>query len=65
MSRSLKKGPYVDERLLAKLAKVKRGEKTISKLTIKTQQEADDLVKNLQNAVYKIEKVEKKNEFRC
>ncbi|MFA4872223.1 MAG: 30S ribosomal protein S19 [Patescibacteria group bacterium] len=31
MSRSLKKGPYVDERLLAKLAKVKRGEKTIIK----------------------------------
>ena len=27
MSRSLKKGPYIDERLLAKLAKLKPGEK--------------------------------------
>jgi len=32
MSRSLKKGPYIDERLLAKLSKVKRGDK----VTIKT-----------------------------
>lgn len=31
MSRSLKKGPYVDERLLAKLSKVKRGDKVIIK----------------------------------
>ncbi|MFH0874253.1 MAG: 30S ribosomal protein S19 [Candidatus Komeilibacteria bacterium] len=29
MARSLKKGPYVDERLLAKLAKVKSGSKEI------------------------------------
>lgn len=32
MSRSLKKGPYLDERLLAKVAKLKAGDKT----TIKT-----------------------------
>lgn len=32
MSRSLKKGPYIDERLLAKIAKLKAGDKT----TIKT-----------------------------
>ncbi len=31
MSRSLKKGPYIDERLLAKLSKVKRGDKVIIK----------------------------------
>lgn len=31
MSRSLKKGPYVDQRLLEKLAKVKKGEKVIIK----------------------------------
>ncbi|HEX9664228.1 MAG TPA: 30S ribosomal protein S19 [Patescibacteria group bacterium] len=31
MSRSLKKGPYVDEKLLKKMSKVKRGEKTIIK----------------------------------
>lgn len=29
MSRSLKKGPYVDERLIKKIQKVKRGEQTI------------------------------------
>jgi small subunit ribosomal protein S19 len=31
MSRSLKKGPYVDERLLKKIAKLRAGEKTIIK----------------------------------
>lgn len=31
MSRSLKKGPYVDERLLRKVANLKPGEKTIIK----------------------------------
>ncbi|MEI6627116.1 MAG: 30S ribosomal protein S19 [bacterium] len=31
MSRSLKKGPYVDERLLAKIAKVKKGDKSVIK----------------------------------
>ncbi len=31
MSRSSKKGPYIDERLLAKVAKVKRGDKVIIK----------------------------------
>ncbi|MBI2587759.1 30S ribosomal protein S19 [Candidatus Azambacteria bacterium] len=31
MARSLKKGPYVDERLLKKLARLKAGEKTIVK----------------------------------
>ncbi|MDD4994991.1 MAG: 30S ribosomal protein S19 [Patescibacteria group bacterium] len=31
MSRSLKKGPYVDERLLAKVAKLKPGDKTVIK----------------------------------
>ncbi len=29
MSRSLKKGPYVDEKLLKKVAKMKSGEKTV------------------------------------
>lgn len=31
MSRSLKKGPYVDERLLKKLSNVKRGDKVVIK----------------------------------
>jgi len=31
MSRSLKKGPYINERLLAKLRKLKPGDKTIVK----------------------------------
>ncbi|MDO8490271.1 MAG: 30S ribosomal protein S19 [bacterium] len=31
MSRSLKKGPYVDERLMKKLSKVRVGEKTLIK----------------------------------
>lgn len=31
MSRSLKKGPYIDERLIKKLSKVKLGDKTIIK----------------------------------
>ena len=31
MSRSLKKGPYVSERLLKKLSRIKRGDKTIIK----------------------------------
>ncbi|MEA2113714.1 MAG: 30S ribosomal protein S19 [Patescibacteria group bacterium] len=31
MSRSLKKGPYVDERLLKKIGKLKLGDKTIIK----------------------------------
>lgn len=31
MSRSLKKGPYVDERLLKKIANLKAGDKTIIK----------------------------------
>ena len=31
MSRSLKKGPYVDQKLMAKIAKVKKGEKVVIK----------------------------------
>ncbi len=31
MSRSLKKGPYIDDRLLKKVAKLKKGDKTIIK----------------------------------
>lgn len=31
MSRSLKKGPYINERLLAKLAKLKPGDRTVLK----------------------------------
>jgi len=31
MSRSLKKGPYVDEKLMKKISKLKAGEKTIVK----------------------------------
>lgn len=31
MSRSLKKGPYVDQKLLKKIAKLKAGEKTVIK----------------------------------
>jgi len=31
MSRSLKKGPYVDEKLLKKISRVKRGEKIVIK----------------------------------
>ena len=31
MSRSLKKGPYVDEKLLKKVAKMKSGDKTVIK----------------------------------
>lgn len=31
MSRSLKKGPFVDQKLIAKLAKYKKGEKTLIK----------------------------------
>ena len=31
MSRSLKKGPYVDEKLLKKISKIKSGEKTVIK----------------------------------
>ncbi len=31
MSRSLKKGPYVDEKLLKKISKVKQGDKTVIK----------------------------------
>ncbi|MFZ6014878.1 MAG: 30S ribosomal protein S19 [Patescibacteria group bacterium] len=31
MSRSLKKGPYIDEKLLAKAAKIKPGEKIVIK----------------------------------
>jgi len=31
MSRSLKKGPYIDERLLKKIANVKRGDKIVIK----------------------------------
>ena len=31
MSRSLKKGPYVNEKLLKKLSKIKQGDKTIIK----------------------------------
>ena len=31
MSRSLKKGPYVDERLLKKISTLKKGDKTIIK----------------------------------
>lgn len=31
MSRSLKKGPYVDERLMAKVKKLKIGDKTVIK----------------------------------
>lgn len=39
---------------------IKQSEKTISKLTIKTQKEADDLMKDLKGAKYQIEKVEKR-----
>lgn len=31
MSRSLKKGPYVDEKLVAKIQKLKKGDKTVIK----------------------------------
>jgi small subunit ribosomal protein S19 len=31
MSRSLKKGPYIDEKLIKKLARLKKGDKTIVK----------------------------------
>ncbi|MEK7653234.1 MAG: 30S ribosomal protein S19 [Patescibacteria group bacterium] len=31
MSRSLKKGPYVDEKLLKKMAKIKKGDKVVIK----------------------------------
>jgi len=31
MSRSLKKGPYVDEKLLKKISRIKRGDKVIIK----------------------------------
>jgi len=31
MARSLKKGPWVDEKLIAKVAKTKKGEKTVIK----------------------------------
>ncbi|MCK4453988.1 30S ribosomal protein S19 [Candidatus Parcubacteria bacterium] len=31
MSRSLKKGPYVDQKLLKKISKIKKGDKTIIK----------------------------------
>lgn len=31
MSRSLKKGPYIDEKLLKKVAKLKSGDKTVIK----------------------------------
>ncbi len=31
MSRSLKKGPYIDEKLLKKISKLKKGDKTIIK----------------------------------
>ena len=31
MSRSLKKGPYIDEKLLKKVAKLKMGDKTVIK----------------------------------
>jgi len=43
---------------LAKL--VKKDEKTIPKLGIKTQKEADEIVKDLKGAEYKVKKVEKK-----
>ncbi len=39
---------------------IKYGEKAISKLTVTTQKEADDILKTLQNAKYTIEKVEKR-----
>ena len=32
MSRSLKKGPYIDEKLLKKISKFKKGDKTIIKI---------------------------------
>ncbi len=31
MSRSLKKGPYIDQRLLTKISKLKQGDKTVVK----------------------------------
>lgn len=31
MSRSIKKGPYVDQRLIEKMSKVRRGDKTVVK----------------------------------
>ena len=44
MSRSLKKGPYIDQRLLEKLAKVKKGEKTIIKTWARASAIAPEMV---------------------
>jgi DNA topoisomerase I len=39
---------------------IKKGKEAISKLTIKTQQKANNLVKDLQGAEYRVEKIEKR-----
>ncbi|MBI4280691.1 30S ribosomal protein S19 [Candidatus Uhrbacteria bacterium] len=44
MSRSLKKGPFVDEKLLAKIAKLRRGDKTVVKTWSRASQIAPEMV---------------------
>ena len=44
MSRSLKKGPYVDQRLLKKLADVKLGDKTVIKTWSRSSTIAPEMV---------------------
>jgi len=44
MSRSLKKGPYVDEKLLKKISKLKQGDKTIIKTWSRTCTIAPEMV---------------------
>ncbi len=44
MSRSLKKGPYVDPRLLKKVAKVRLGEKTVIKTWSRSSEVAPEMV---------------------
>ncbi|MBU1136886.1 30S ribosomal protein S19 [Patescibacteria group bacterium] len=44
MSRSIKKGPYVDAKLLKKIAKLKSGEKTIIKTWARNSSIAPEMV---------------------
>jgi small subunit ribosomal protein S19 len=44
MSRSLKKGPYIDEKLLKKLAAVKLGDKTVVKTWSRSSTIAPEMV---------------------
>jgi small subunit ribosomal protein S19 len=44
MARSLKKGPYVDEKLLKKLQKVQKGEKTVIKTWARASTITPDMV---------------------